>query len=50
VPSVFCDLFEVDLWVFIVSGVRPCYFVCDVILLLFFMVLFLFVFFLAFMS
>lgn len=35
---VFCDLFELDLWVLIVSGARPCHFVCDVVLLLFFMV------------
>jgi len=30
---VFYDLFELDLWVLIVSGVRPCHFVCDVVLL-----------------
>ena len=33
---VFYDLFELDLWVLIVSGVRPCHFVCDVVLLLVF--------------
>lgn len=43
VPSVFCDLFEIYLWVLIASSVRSFHFVCGVMCYLCFMVFFLFV-------